>query len=470
MRAFAVSGRQPARLAGSLLLAVALAGVVSCSSSAAGGGRFVPPGLHDLHGCAQAPGFTCGELTVPLDPSGTAAGRLTLRVGLSAAASAPRGVLVFLTGGPGQPGVPFLPRIAARLGSALAGYRLVMFDQRGTGLDALKCPALQQAMGASDLTVPPAAAVRQCAAAIGPRRQFFATADTVADIEALRRALGVPKITLDGVSYGTYTAEQFALAHPAEVGRLVLDSVVPNANVDPLQLANMRDSARVLRAVCAAQQCGFDPAADVAAIVRRYRDGPALLDTLVALSVGDPTFGGVLTALHAAAAGQPAALRQLIRQVHAADAATAGELSQGLHASTLCADLTMPWGGPQTPLAARGPALARAVAGLTPAQTWPFDRATATGNGFIQTCLYWPPEPLAARPVPAATRLPPVPILILAGGRDLSTPIEEDRAELALAPGGRLFYVPTAGHSVQSRAAGDPALRQLGPFLHAALR
>ena len=263
----------------------------------------MPPGLHDLHGCAQAPGFTCGELTVPLDPSGTAAGRLTLQVGLSAAASAPRGVLVFLTGGPGQPGVPFLPRIAARLRSALAGYRLVMFDQRGTGLDALECPALQQAMGASDLTVPSAAAVRQCAAAIGPRRQFFATADTVADIEALRRALGAPKITLDGVSYGTYVAEQFALAHPAEVARLVLDSVVPNANVDPLQLASMRDSARVLRAVCAAQQCGFDPAADVATVVRRYRDGPALLDTLVALSVGDPTFGGVLTALHAAAAG-----------------------------------------------------------------------------------------------------------------------------------------------------------------------
>ena len=87
--------------------------------------------------------------------------------------------------------------------------------------------------------------------------------------------------------------------------------------------------------------------------------------------------------------------------MHAADAATAGELSQGLHASTLCADLTMPWGGPQTPLAARGPALARVVARLTPAQTWPFDRATAAGNGFIQTCLYWPPEPLAARPVPA---------------------------------------------------------------------
>lgn len=455
--------------AGPALAAAALAGAASCSGAGptAAGGPFVPPGLDDLRGCLQAPGYTCGELRVPLDPSGAAPGRLTLQVGLSGTAAAPRGVLLFLTGGPGQPGVPFLPRIAGRLGPALAGYRLVMFDQRGTGAGALSCPALQEIMGGSDLTVAAPAAVRQCAAAIGTRRQYFATADTVADIEALRRALGVARLTLDGVSYGTYVAEQFALAHPREVARLVLDSVVPDANVDPLQLANMRDTARVLRAVCAAQHCGFDPAPDIATVVRRYHDGPALLDTLVAMSVGDPSFGGMPAAVDAAAAGRPATLNLIMRQVHAADAATAGQLSQGLHASTLCADLTMPWGGPQTPLAGRGAALARAVARLRPAQTWPFDSATAAGNGFIQTCLYWPPVPPAARPAPPGTKLPHVPILIMAGGRDLSTPIEEDRAELALAPGARLFYVPAAGHSVQSRAAGDPAVATLARFLRA---
>src|SRR5262249_36101339 len=161
-------------------------------------------------------------------------------------------------------------------------------------------------------------------------------------IDALRRALGVTRLTLDGVSYGTYVAEQYALAHPRSVARLVLDSVVPNANVDPLQLANMRDSARVLRAVCAAQRCGFDPALDIATVGRRYHDGPPLLAMLVALSVGEPSFDSAPGALHAAAAGQPAGLRQLLQRVHAADAATAGELSQGLHASTLCEDLVMP--------------------------------------------------------------------------------------------------------------------------------
>ena len=205
--------------------------------------------------------------------------------------------------------MPFLPRVAGRLGPP--GYRLVLLDQRGTGAGALSCPALQQEMGASDLTVPTRAAVQACAAALGPDRQYYGTADTVADLEALRRALGVPKIALDGVSYGTYVAEQFALAHPGEVSRLVLDSVVPAWNVDPLQLENMRHSAEVLRAVCAARHCGFDPAADLAAVVRRDHDGPALLDMLVSMSVGAPGFPGVPDALHQAAAGHTAALTSL---------------------------------------------------------------------------------------------------------------------------------------------------------------
>jgi pimeloyl-ACP methyl ester carboxylesterase len=465
-------GRAAARAAAAVLLAV-LAG---CSGGSAGGGSGGPPGgassgpsgsgtVHGLTGvrpCPGVTGFSCGSLSVRLDPSGSAPGRLSLPVAV-ADAPAPRGVLVFLTGGPGEASMPFLPRVAGRLGPP--GYRLVLLDQRGTGAGALDCPALQQEMGASDLTVPTRAAVQACAAALGPRRQYYGTADTVADLEALRRALGVPKIALDGVSYGTYVAEQFALAHPGEVSRLVLDSVVPAWNVDPLQLENMRHSAEVLRAVCAARHCGFDPAADLATVVRRDHDGPALLDMLVSMSVGAPGFPGVPDALHQAAAGRPAALTALMAQVHQADAWPARLLSQGLHASTLCADLRMPWGGPETPLAARPAALARATARLTPAQTWPFDRATAAGNGFIRTCLYWPPTP--APPVLAAPRtpLPRVPVLLLAGGRDLSTPLAGARAQAALAPDSRLVVVPGAGHSVQSRAVGNPAGQAVARFL-----
>jgi pimeloyl-ACP methyl ester carboxylesterase len=170
--------------------------------------------------------------------------------------------------------------------------------------------------------------------------------------------------------------------------------------------------------------------------------------------------------LHAAAGGHPAALDALITRVHEGEAATAGQLSQGLHASTLCADMRMPWGGPDTPLTERRAALARSVARLTTAQVWPFDRATAAGNGIIQTCLYWPPT-TPAPPAATAPRtdLPPVPVLLLAGGHDLSTPLAGARAQAAHAPAGRLLIVPAAGHSVQNRAAGNPAQATLTQFL-----
>src|SRR5919201_480980 len=99
-----------------------------------------------------------------------------------------------------------------------------MLDQRGTGAGALRCPALQRAAGASDLTVPPPSAIDSCARTIGPARAFYTTADTVADLDQLRRALGARQWTLDGVSYGTFVAERYALAHPGQVKRLVLDS------------------------------------------------------------------------------------------------------------------------------------------------------------------------------------------------------------------------------------------------------
>jgi pimeloyl-ACP methyl ester carboxylesterase len=74
-------------------------------------------------------------------------------------------VLVFLTGGPGQPEVLFATLVASQLldPAVLRDYRLVLIDQRGTDGGALQCPELQQAMGGSELTVPPTGAVKACA-------------------------------------------------------------------------------------------------------------------------------------------------------------------------------------------------------------------------------------------------------------------------------------------------------------------
>jgi pimeloyl-ACP methyl ester carboxylesterase len=418
-----------------------------------------PPRLVDEHPCRGVPRATCATLRVPLDPSGAGRTSLDLAVASSGALGAP--ALVVLTGGPGQPGVPFLPRVRRRLGPIARRWRLVMVDQRGTGAGALRCPALQRAVGSSDVAVPPAAAVSDCARRIGPRRRFFTTEATVADLDRLRQALGVDKLALDGTSYGTYVAERYALAHPQRVTRLVLDSVVPHGDLDPLYAVALRAGGRVLRATCG-PRCPSDPARDLAAVVRARHDGVALLDALIALSIGPPRLSAVPALLRAAHAGRPQALDRLVRAVERFAGAPVRAFSSGLHAATLCEDMRGPWGGAASAPAARRRALAAAAARLKPADVFPFDRATAAGQGLAQTCLRWPATP--TRPPPPAGDLPPVPVLLLAGDRDLSTPLEWVRAEAARAPRGRLIVVRGSGHSVQAQA--PPAVRRaLAAFL-----
>jgi pimeloyl-ACP methyl ester carboxylesterase len=345
-----------------------------------------------------------------------------------------------------------------------SGYRLVVLDQRGTGTGALDCPALQRAMGSSDLVPPPEAAVRACGASIGPKRQFFGTDDVVADLNLLRRAVGVKRWSLDGVSYGSFVAERYALAHPSRVGRLVLDSVVPHTGVDALGTTQMRAVGRVLGDVC-----GGTCVADLAAVVRKHHDGPELLDRLTLLSIVDPTFlrqFNVPELLHEAARGDASALDRFVATTAAWGAATASQLSQGLHASALCSDWRFPWGDSSSPPARRAVPLARAVFRLTATDLGPFDRATASGNGIVRQCLPWPATAPTPQP-PGGRKLPPVPTLLLAGTHDLSTPLEWARRELALAPRGRLVVVPGAGHSVQVRAVSDAGRRAVARFLTA---
>ncbi|MFL4952627.1 alpha/beta hydrolase [Streptomyces sp. MMS24-I31] len=463
-------GRRRGAAPGAVALAAVGVLMVSgtCTSAAQDRAAAAPAGegggLSGAAACPGVEGFTCATLTVPLDHGGGVPGRLGLKVALADNAKAPKGVLLFLTGGPGQPGVPFVARLSQKLAPVLKDYRLVMIDQRGTGADALQCPQLQKEMGSSDLTPPTARAVTDCAAAIGDDRRFYGTSDTVADLELLRRALGERRMTLDGVSYGTYTAERYALAHPQHVARLVLDSVVPQTGYDPMDRAALRAAPRVLTAACRATGCTTDPAADLATVVDRYDNGVDVLDALTAWEFVDPDYAAVIDALHRAAGGDPGPLRGLIAGVRQGSAATAEELSQGLHASTLCLDGRYPWGSSDTPVAGRRAALEKAGAELTPADYGPFDAATATGLGSMLSCLHWPRTPVPPLP-PEHRRLPGVPVLLLGGGRDLSTPLEWLYDQKRLTPRAWVVVVPGAAHSVQNRAADDAGRRAVFDFL-----
>ena len=468
------------------------AGVVAAAGLAACGFASPPrPTLQDAQPCPGAAGFTCSTLEVPLDHTGRTPGTLRLQVGAADNRDAPRGVLLVLSGGPGEPGLPILQRFVTRAlgaeraqypsvvidppgtragardswgprawGPARAQYRIVVFYQRGPGAGALDCSALQGEMGSSDLTPPTAGSVRACARQLGARRAFFGTDDVVADMEALRRALGADSWSLDGISYGTYVGERYALAHPSRVRKLVLDSVVPQVGETDLGVDEFAAVRRVLGGVC-----GKSCVSDLAADVRRYHLGPQLFDALTFDSIVDPTYKidwDVPAALHQARMGD----RKLLDFFLAAAAVNqagvpAQALDQGLHASGLCADWRYPWGDSAAPLAGREAKLRAAVSRLSASALYPFDAATASGNGFVRQCLPWAPAP--PTPLPRGKLL--VPTLLVNGDHDLSTPLAWARKQLALTPHGKLVVVPGAGHSVQSRAGSDVGRRAVAAFL-----
>jgi hypothetical protein len=113
------------------------------------------------------------------------------------------------------------------------------------------------------------------------------------------------------------------------VSRLVLDSIVPHDNLDPLELAGITRTADVLRMVCKENGCTTDPAQDLSEVVRSHHDGPELYDTLTSLSVGKPRLTDIPAALHDAARGDDTALDTIVAAERQNQAAESDELSQG---------------------------------------------------------------------------------------------------------------------------------------------
>ena len=182
------------------------------------------------------------------------------------------GALITLAGGPGQSATPFLIDWASTFFAAGRSRDLVVFDQRGTGLSgALRCPQLT--VPVSRTPVGQADRAAACAQTLGSRRAFYTTRDSVEDIEAVRQAIGVEKIALFGVSYGTKVALAYAARYPQRIERLVLDSVVEPTGPGAFSQESLAAIPRVLRTLClkGCEDITPDPVADVAALVQRMR-------------------------------------------------------------------------------------------------------------------------------------------------------------------------------------------------------
>ena len=96
--------------------------------------------------------------------------------------------VVFLHGGPGQGSIHFAELVGPKLEPSL---RMVYFDQRGSGRSER------------------------------PASGEYSIPLLVEDLEQLRQALGVPRISLIGQSFGGTLALEYAARYPAHVDRLV---------------------------------------------------------------------------------------------------------------------------------------------------------------------------------------------------------------------------------------------------------
>lgn len=408
--------------------------------------------------CTPA-GYQCGHLVVPVDPSGATAGTLTLAVKRRVAPANPTSTAIIgLAGGPGQAAIPFVERLATNMAPALATRDLVVLDQRGTGQSGqLRCSAFVIPAGSIGQ------AARSCANEIGPTRGFYRTAETVEDIEAVRREGGYAKLVLYGTSYGTKVAEAYAARYPANVEALVLDSVVLPEGPDVFGRSSFEAVGAILRQLCGTTRChgiSGDPRGDLAALVqrvaRRPLRGPVTTSggAIVRRSLGpldlidiffagdfDPTLRSDLPgAVRSALRGD---VRPILRLENRGGGPDDDSISPALFATTTCEESALPWARADSQ-STRVAKATSAVRAIPRAQLGPFDRAVALASSVLPLCVGWPnasPDPLPAAPVPA------VPTLIVSGGADVRTPTRDARALAARIAGAQLLEVPFVGHS-----------------------
>lgn len=224
--------RAAARLLAALCLALAgaapvLAGDVHAPLA------FVPYGFEtEEHGTI---GAEVAFLTVPRRHGEPEGPRMRLRVvRLPATGGDGRTApVVYLAGGPGGSGVgtargprwPVFDRVRRETD-------VLLLDQRGTGLSEPPppCPHVHRFDDAQPLERDATLAALRVTAArcIAYWRQegidlaAYTTAESAGDIEHLRRALGLPRISLWGMSYGTHLAMASVRLHGAGIDRIVL--------------------------------------------------------------------------------------------------------------------------------------------------------------------------------------------------------------------------------------------------------
>jgi pimeloyl-ACP methyl ester carboxylesterase len=192
----------------------------------------------------------CGVATVPANWA-KRHGRRTLEIwfaSIPAPSGTSTGVTVPFHGGPGEAISEFADLYLA-LVPALPNRDMLIVDVRGNGRSGrLGCAAFDTAQwipaGREQVD-----AVARCADEVGRRRNDYTTVGSVLDVEAIRRALNLPKPSLLGVSYGTWVVQTYTALFPDLVQAAVIDGILP-FDLDPWGRTFTDAMQRVLELRC----------------------------------------------------------------------------------------------------------------------------------------------------------------------------------------------------------------------------
>lgn len=406
----------------------------------------------------------CGRVARPLNLAEPAGAKIDVHFAVLPALARnkqPDPVFVF-AGGPGQAAIELAGSWSRLLARVSNRRDIVLVDQRGTGRSAkLGCPELPPATPLAQLLSEAAqmARLETCRAELqrlphGDLRQYTTTI-AMQDVEAVRQALGAPRINLVGGSYGTRAALEYQRQFPQAVRRVVIDGVAPPDMVLPAAFS--ADNQAALDAMFAA--CERDAggcAMRHPALRERWRQWLATLPKEV--TVQHPITGAaerlaitreallnfVRTPLYtpALAAGLPLALDEALRGrlapllglASGLGSSRVGMLAEGMHFSVVCAEDLPRLEG----------------AGVADAGNLPgADFGREFAERYRRVCSAWPrggvpPAFYEVSPAPA-------PVLVLSGGADPATPPRHgERVARLLGPKARHVVVPEAGHGVMS--------------------
>jgi pimeloyl-ACP methyl ester carboxylesterase len=410
----------------------------------------------------------CGAVRRPLDPARGDGVQIDVHyVVVPALARRKLADPVFLlAGGPGQSAIAVAAQVWPLFARLNNRRDIVFVDQRGTGRSAPLDCADTRREPLIDRTDPErqVAQLARCRTAlealphVGGRDglRFYATTPAMHDLDAVRRALGAPRIDLVGASYGTRAALEYMRLFPEAVRRVVLDGVVPPDMALPASYST--DAQAALDAVfagCAAE------AACARAHPRLHADWQALLASLPkSVVVADPVSGALQPLLltrdvvldsvrgplyaPSIAAALPAAFEAaahgryegLVGLASMLGSSKAAQLSIGMHFSVVCAE--------DAPLLER--------ASDRPGADFGDDLARL----YARVCAGWPRADVA----PGFYRVGPsrAPVLLLSGGKDPAAPPRHAaRVAAALGPAARSVVVANAGHGV----TGLPCIRDV---------